>query len=91
MVILPSLPTLAFIFAYTALLLRLSWVDLKQRLLPDYLNYSLLWSGLLFHVFVFPDRLASAVTGAVVGYLSLWSLFWCYFFFANVKVSDTEI
>jgi len=85
MSILPTLPVLAFIFVYTALLLRLSWIDLKQRLLPDYLNYSLLWSGLLFHVFVFPDRLASAVTGAVVGYLSLWSLFWCYFFFRKCE------
>ncbi|WP_435928800.1 prepilin peptidase [Dryocola sp. BD613] len=80
MIILPPLPTLAFIAIYVALLLRLSWIDVRQRLLPDHLNYSLLWSGLLFHVTVSPDRLASAVTGAVTGYLSLWSLFWCYFF-----------
>jgi len=80
MLILPPLQTLVFICVYVTLLLQLSWIDIKKRLLPDNLTYSLLWAGLLFHVFISPDSLASAVTGAVAGYLSLWSLFWCYFF-----------
>lgn len=71
---------LIFVFVYVGLLVRLSWLDIKQRLLPDNLTYPLLWSGLLLQVFVFPDRLASAVIGAVAGYLSLWGLYWGYFF-----------
>ncbi|MCT4703515.1 A24 family peptidase [Enterobacteriaceae bacterium H20N1] len=80
MTFLPPLPTLIFIFIYIALLLRLSWIDFRERLLPDNLTYPLLWTGLLFHVFISPDSLASAVTGAVAGYLTLWSLYWCYFY-----------
>lgn len=80
MITFPSLPVTCFIAVYIGLLLRLSWIDLKQRLLPDALNYALLWSGLLFQVFFNAERLPSAVTGAAAGYLSLWILYWCYFF-----------
>lgn len=50
----------------------LSYVDIKRHILPDELNYTLLWSGLLFHVFdLLSGSLAAAVIGAVAGYLSL--------------------
>lgn len=76
----PSLFMLIFILIYSSLLLQLSWIDIRQQLLPDNLNYMLLWSGLIFHIVLFPDRLSSAVIGAIAGYISLWSLYWCYFF-----------
>jgi leader peptidase HopD len=76
----PPLPLLLFILAYVGLLLRLSWIDFKFQLLPDRLTYPLLWTGLLFHVYRHPQQLASAVLGAIAGYLFLWLLFWVYFF-----------
>lgn len=72
-------PALLFVFAYVGLLARLSWIDIRCRLLPDNLTFPLLWAGLLCQVCVFPDRLASAVIGAVTGYLSLWALYWGYY------------
>lgn len=69
---------LVFISIYTGLLLRLSWIDFKHQLLPDNLTYPLLWSGLLYQVCFSPEILTSAVIGAVMGYLSLWMLYWMY-------------
>ncbi len=65
--------------------LLLSWtmialimIDYDEQLLPDSLTLPLLWLGLLFNLFgVFTD-LGSAVIGAMVGYLSLWSVFWLF-------------
>ncbi|MCT4707232.1 A24 family peptidase [Enterobacteriaceae bacterium H16N7] len=76
----PPLPLLIFIAIYSGLLIRLSWIDFKARLLPDNLTYPLLWSGLLYQALLFPDHLSSAVWGAVAGYMSLWLLYWFYFF-----------
>ena len=51
----------------------LSYVDIKRQILPDELNYTLLWSGLLFHVFgLLEGSLEAAVVGAMAGYLSLY-------------------
>lgn len=51
----------------------LSYVDIQRHILPDELNYTLLWSGLLFHVFgMLSDNLEAAVIGATAGYLSLY-------------------
>lgn len=51
----------------------LTYVDIQRHILPDELNYTLLWSGLLFHVFgLLSDNLEAAVIGATAGYLSLY-------------------
>ena len=56
-------------------LLALSGIDLETQLLPDKLTLPLLWLGLLFNLgHVFTD-ISSAVIGAVVGYLALWSVY----------------
>lgn len=60
-------------------LLCLALIDRDTFLLPDAIVYPLLWAGLLVaysglgHV-----SLPDAVLGAVVGYLSLWSVYWVF-------------
>jgi len=59
-------------------LLALTAIDFDTQLLPDDITLPLLWSGLLFNLFgVFTD-LPSAVMGAVIGYLALWSVYWLF-------------
>lgn len=74
----PLFLKLSFIFIYVGLLLRLSWIDIKHQLLPDNLTYPLLWSGLLYQICISPAVLPAAVIGAMLGYLSLWILYWLY-------------
>lgn len=60
----------------TWMLVALSGIDLRERLLPDVITLPLLWLGLLIALVAAPFAgLASAVTGAMAGYLSLWSVF----------------
>jgi len=63
----------ALIFTWT--LITLSLIDAKTMLLPDNLTIPLMWLGIAVnyqHLFV---DLKSSILGAMVGYLSLWSLF----------------
>ena len=65
--------------AFCALLVCQFMIDFDTQLLPDSLNYVLLWLGLLGAVWgwtaVSPN---SAIWGAALGYLSLWSIFHLY-------------
>lgn len=64
---------------FIATLLSLMLIDLDTFLLPDELTLPLLWLGLLFNLHgMFSASLTNAVIGAVVGYLSLWSLYWIF-------------
>lgn len=64
---------------FIAALLSLMLIDLDTFLLPDELTLPLLWLGLLFNLHgMFSASLTNAVIGAVVGYLSLWSLYWIF-------------
>ncbi len=62
----------------TAALVAMSGIDIKVQLLPDSLTLPLLWLGLLLSLlgqdglFVSP---AEAISGAALGYLSLWSVY----------------
>ncbi|MDV6316022.1 A24 family peptidase [Idiomarina sp. HP20-50] len=62
-----------------SLLICLFVIDWRHQLLPDQLTYPLLWIALLWSMSnnsaITPD---SAIIGAVVGYLSLWSVYWAY-------------
>jgi len=69
---------LAAALMFTWFLIALSMIDIDHQLLPDSLTYLLLWLGLLFNVFETFTDLSSAVIGAMVGYLSLWSVFWIF-------------
>lgn len=64
---------------FIAALLSLMLIDLDTFLLPDELTLPLLWLGLLFNLQgMFSASLINSVIGAVVGYLSLWSLYWIF-------------
>lgn len=59
-------------------LLALSVIDIDHQLLPDSITMPFLWLGLLFNLFgIFVD-LHAAVIGAMLGYLSLWSVYWLF-------------
>lgn len=61
--------------AFAAVLVALFLIDFDTQLLPDDLNYPLLWLGLIVAAMGYSIPLKSAVFGAALGYLSLWSVF----------------
>ena len=65
---------------FSALLIALFLIDFDTQLLPDDLNYLLLWLGLVIAALGWNISLKSAVWGAVLGYLSLWSVYQVHHF-----------
>lgn len=62
--------------AFASLLVAQFFIDFDTQLLPDDLNYLILWGGLVasaMHLTRVP--IGSAVWGAVFGYLSLWTVY----------------
>jgi leader peptidase (prepilin peptidase)/N-methyltransferase len=59
---------------FSALLIALFLIDLDTQLLPDDLNYLLLWLGISVALLGHGVALTSALYGAIFGYLSLWSV-----------------
>jgi leader peptidase (prepilin peptidase)/N-methyltransferase len=59
-------------------LLAMSLIDADHQLLPDVLVLPLLWLGLILNGLGFFVSLPDALWGAVVGYMSLWSVFWLF-------------
>ena len=57
-------------------LIALTFIDYDTQLLPDSITLALLWAGLLLNLFGTYTDLQSAVVGAMLGYLSLWSVYW---------------
>jgi len=66
----------AIIFSWC--LLCLTVIDLDHQLLPDKITLPLLWLGLIFNSFGIFTSLPMALWGAVLGYLSLWSVYWIF-------------
>ena len=61
-----------------ATLLALAVIDWDTTLLPDDLTLPLLWAGLVAAALGWTLPLATAVWGAVAGYLSLWTVYWAF-------------
>ncbi len=59
---------------FTWFLLTMTVIDLDHQLLPDNLTLSLIWLGLFCNLFSVFTTLDNAVIGAIVGYLSLWTI-----------------
>jgi leader peptidase (prepilin peptidase)/N-methyltransferase len=57
-------------------LIALSFIDIDHQLLPDSITLPLLWLGLVANSFGLFVHLNDALWGAVIGYLSLWSVYW---------------
>lgn len=72
-IVLPSL--LLFISLVSCLIL----IDFDTMLLPDELTLSLLWLGLIVNINGrLSFSLTNAVLGAIIGYVSLWSVYWLF-------------
>lgn len=79
---------LAFHFGFSIALigaLTLAWflialimIDADTYLLPDSMTLPLIWIGLIFNSFGTFTSLNNALYGAVIGYLSLWSVYWLF-------------
>ncbi|MFJ2994694.1 prepilin peptidase [Pandoraea sp. NPDC087047] len=59
-------------------LIALAYIDHDTQLLPDMLTLPLLWAGLLVNLGHWFAALPAAVIGAAAGYMSLWALYWVY-------------
>jgi leader peptidase (prepilin peptidase)/N-methyltransferase len=59
-------------------LIALSGIDFRTQLLPDQLTFPLLWLGLLLALLPMFVTAPSAIIGAAIGYLSLWSVYWLF-------------
>ncbi|MCX9156837.1 A24 family peptidase [Niveibacterium sp. 24ML] len=66
----------AMVFAWSMITLTL--IDLDTQLLPDSITLPLLWLGLLLNLGSTYVSLDTAVIGAMVGYLALWSVYWLF-------------
>lgn len=67
-----------FILLFVWMQIALSFIDWDKQILPDGMTLSLLWLGLLANAFsIFTDP-SSAILGAMLGYLSLWSVYWIF-------------
>ena len=70
----PALGALILVWS----LITLAAIDFDTQLLPDSITLPLLWTGLAFNLSSTMTDLSSAVVGAMVGYLALWSVFWAF-------------
>jgi len=66
----------ALIFTWS--LIALTGIDLDTQLLPDGICLPLLWLGLIANSFGAYTDIQSALWGAIVGYVSLWTVFWAF-------------
>ena len=74
-----AMPEMVFAgLVFTWILICLALIDADHQLLPDQLTLPLLWCGLLVNTVGMFAPLYDAVIGAVVGYLSLWSVYWLF-------------
>ena len=59
-------------------LIALTFIDIDHQLLPDRITLPLVWLGLLLNTQEAFTTLSSAVWGAAIGYLSLWTVYWVF-------------
>lgn len=60
------------------MLIALAGIDIDTQLLPDSMTLPLLWLGLGVNLFAVWTPLPSAVMGAMLGYGSLWGVYWLF-------------
>jgi leader peptidase (prepilin peptidase)/N-methyltransferase len=59
----------------TAFLVAMAGIDIDHQLLPDNMTLPLMWAGILASFWSVHIDLYSSVTGAMAGYLALWSIY----------------
>ncbi len=67
---------LASVFALS--LITLALIDARLYVLPDQITLPLMWLGLLVNTQEHFAPVAAAVLGAIIGYLSLWTIYWLF-------------
>ena len=67
---------------FSAYLITMLFIDADTQLLPDQLTLPLMWGGIVFHLAAYLlqadwgiTTLVDSLLGAIVGYMSLWSIF----------------
>ena len=70
--------TTLFAWIFVFALVTLTFIDFDTQLLPDDITLPLLWLGLIFDLNGGFTDLKSAVIGAILGYLILWSVYWVF-------------
>ena len=67
---------------FSAYLIAMIFIDADTQLLPDQLTLPLMWGGIVFHLAAYLlqadwgiTTLVDSLLGAMVGYMSLWSIF----------------
>ena len=70
--------TTLFAWILVFALVTLTFIDFDTQLLPDDITLPLLWLGLIFNLNGGFTDLKSAVIGAILGYLILWSVYWVF-------------
>lgn len=63
---------------FTCYLVAASGIDLRTQLLPDQLTLPLMWLGLVASIDSLYLPAKPALVGAIIGYLSLWSVWWVF-------------
>ncbi|MBT9614341.1 MAG: prepilin peptidase [Burkholderiales bacterium] len=59
-------------------LIALTFIDADTQLLPDQITQPLIWLGLLANLGGLFTDIHSSIIGAVVGYLTLWTVYWLF-------------
>ncbi len=67
-----------FMLLLTWCLISLTMIDYDKMILPDQITLPLVWIGLILNVSGTFVNLEEGVIGAIVGYMSLWSIFWLF-------------
>ena len=70
------------VMVFSAYLIAMIFIDADTQLLPDQLTLPLMWGGIVFHLAAYllqadwgVTNLVDSLLGAIVGYMSLWSIF----------------
>ncbi len=70
---------------FLGILSYLTWLDLKYGYLPDGLNFSLLWLGLLANPLLHFVNLYAAILGVVFGYMGLWFVYQVHKYISHME------
>ena len=67
------------LLVFISVIICLIFIDYDHKILPDELTIPLIWLGLLVNLDgLIAGSLTNSVLGAIIGYLSLWTVYWLF-------------